>query len=222
MMRPKTYEERLQLFEPNHQKSQKSCCEKVLDKLKNAYGSTKSFAKGKPVIFGLICFGCIALLIIIIAVPVALSKKKLDEDLDEDQEDCSKNIYSDKCLYEKMIAKQSEYPTGTPWTSDNYYEWKGGIYTGGKGCAGFAFMLSDVCFGDIKAKQISCSGQFKVGDVVRILNNSHFVIITKMDSAKNKITTAEGNRNKAVFWGWPYTFQEFQNICTYILRRNPN
>ena len=54
MIFPKTYNNRLQQSEPINQKS---CCETVLDKIKNSYRSTKSFAKGKPIIFGLICFG---------------------------------------------------------------------------------------------------------------------------------------------------------------------
>ena len=216
MIFPKTYNNRLQQSEPINQKS---CCETVSDKIKNLYRSTKSFAKGKPIVFGLICFGCIAFLIIIIAVPVVLSKKKSKED----QGACSKNAYSDECLYEKMIAKQSEYPEGMPWTNSNYYAWKGGIFSGGGGCAGFAFMLSDVCFGNIKAQQLKpCPSQYKVGDVVRVDNDNHSVIIIKIDLSSNIITIAEGNYNSKIHWGRTYTGQAMGNTCNYILRRNPN
>ena len=222
-------------LEPSEPINQKSYCETVSDKIKDAYGKTKSFAKGKPIIFGLICLGCISLLIITIAVPIALSKnKKNSNPVNSPSQDpvilasyfaqdaCSNDKYSDECLYQKMIAKKSEYPEGMPWTNDNFYAWKGGIYSGGYGCAGFAFMLSDVCFGDIKATQLKpCPSQYKVGDVVRINNDTHFVIILKIDSATKIITIAEGNYNSAIHWGRTFTTQNLGNTCNYILRRNP-
>ena len=110
--------------------NKKSCCQKALDKIIDMLSSIKSFAKTKPIIFGLICFGIIAVIVVIIAVPVALSKND-----DEDSGPCSKNAYSDECLYEKMISKQNEYPEGMRWTNENFYAWKGGIFSGGYGCA---------------------------------------------------------------------------------------
>ena len=230
MLSPEIYHTRL---EPSEPINQKSCCETVSDKIKDAYENAKSFAKKKPIIFGLICLGCISLLIITIAVPIALSKNKknsnpIKESPSQDpvnlgQDACSNGIYSDACLYQKMIAKQSEYPEGMSWTNSNFYAWNGGIYSGGYGCAGFAFMLSDVCFGDIKATQLKpCPSQYKVGDVVRINNDTHFVIILKIDSSTNIITIAEGNYNSAIHWGRTFTKQNLANTCNYILRRNPN
>ena len=196
--------------------NKKSCCQKALDKIKDMLSSIKSFAKTKPIIFGLICFGIIAVIVVIIAVPVALSKN---------EGPCSKNAYSDECLYEKMISKQNEYPEGMRWTNENYYAWKGGIFSGGYGCAGFAFILSDVCFGDIKAQQIQpCPNTYKVGDVVRINNDTHFVIILKIESSTSEsiITIAEGNFNSAIHWGRKFTLQDMSDSCNYVLRRNPN
>ena len=200
--------------------NKKSCCQKALDKIKDMLSSIKSFAKTKPIIFGLICFGIIAVIVVIIAVPVALSKND-----DEDSGPCSKNAYSDECLYEKMISKQNEYPEGMRWTNENFYAWKGGIFSGGYGCAWFAFMLSDVCFGDIKAQQIQpCPNTYKVGDVVRINNDTHFVIILKIESSTSEsiITIAEGNFNSAIHWGRKFTLQGMSGSCNYVLRRNPN
>lgn len=42
--------------------------------------------------------------------------------------------------YTAMMALKDDYPEGMRWTNDNFYEWKGGIYYGGYGCAGFAFL----------------------------------------------------------------------------------
>ena len=72
-------------------------------KNKNTFKNIKVFAKEKPIIFGSICLGILVLLIIIIAVPASKSKKKKSQS--QDQGVCS-NIYSDGCLYEKMIDKQ--------------------------------------------------------------------------------------------------------------------
>ena len=188
--------------------------------------------KKRPIIFGLICFAVLAIVIIII-VSISVSKnktKKNDESKDtpgqkeeEKEKDICSNRYSDECLYQKMIAKQKDYPEGMRWTNDNYYQWKGGVYGGGFGCAGFAFMLSDVCFDDIKAKNLEpCPSTFKVGDVVRINNDTHFVIILKIDKSTNTIIIAEGNYNYSVHWGRQFTFQGMQNTCNYVLRRNPN
>ena len=189
----------------------KSCVSNTSDRI-------KSFAKEKPLMFGLICFGILALIIIIIAVPIAISNKNSDSG------PCSKNAYSDECLYEKMIAKQSEYPEGMHWNNDNCYDWKGGGgYGRGCGCAGFAFILSDVCFGDIKARQIQpCPNIYKVGDIVRINNDQHSVIILKIDSSMEQITIAEGNYGETIHWGRTFKFQSMNSVCNYILRRNPS
>ena len=142
---------------------------------------------------------------------------------EEEIEDICSNKYSDECLYEKMIAKKGQYPEGMKWTNDNRYCWKGGIYSCGNGCAGFAFMLSDACFDDLKALNMNpCPGNFKVGDVVRINKNTHSVIILKIDKSTNTITIAEGNFNSSIHWGRTFTISQLEGNCDYILRRNPN
>ena len=188
----------------------------------------KSFAKEKPLKFGLMFFGIIALTTIMITVPNILIRKpesiiSIKSLTLKAPAACDKNQYSDECLYQKMIAKKSEYPEGMSWTNNNYYAWKGGIFSGGYGCAAFSFMLSDVCFGTIKATKVEpCPSSFKVGDVVRINGDSHFVIILKIDTSKSQITIAEGNYNKSIHWGRTYTIQGLKNTCNYVLRRNPN
>ena len=199
---------------------EKSCGQKTLDKIKNAFNKVVSFAKMKPIIFSLICLCIIAVIVIVIVVPIVVTKKKKSNNEDET---CSDNNYSDKCLYERMIAKKTDYPEGMPWTNDNTYAWKGGIYNSGAGCAGFAFMLSDACFGNIQANQLEpCPTEYKVGDVVRINNDTHYIIILKIDLSTNTITIAEGNFNKSIHWGRTFTVEGLQDTCNHILRRNPN
>ena len=193
------------------------CHKRALNGIKNTFNKVIQFSKTKPIIFGLICLAVLIVLIIIIVAISSSGSKKKSKDI------CS-NRYSDECLYEKMIAKQKEYPEGMKWDNSDFYAWKGGIYSGGSGCAGFAFMLSDVCFDDIKANKMSCPNpkSLKVGDIIRVNNDSHSVIILKIDKDSNSIIIAEGNYNNSVHWGRVLTFQSMQSTCTYILRRNPN
>ena len=151
-------------------------------------------------------------MIIIIIVSVSVGKSKGI---------CS-NKYSDECLYEKMLAKKEEYYEGMKWTNDNKYCWKGSNSCG-LGCVGFAYILSDACFDDIKAQNLMpCPSTYKVGDVVRMNKNTHSVIILKIDKKTNIITIAEGNFNSSIHWGRTFTISQLQGNCDYILRRNPN
>ena len=116
-----------------------------------------------------------------------------------------------------MIALKKDYPTGTPWDNSNYYEWKGGVFTGGYGCAAFAFMLSDAAFGNRKAKQVYNFDNIQVGDILRINDDTHFVIVLSIDG--NTYTVAEGNYNKAVKWGRKISLSSIKANGTYILTR---
>jgi hypothetical protein len=98
-----------------------------------------------------------------------------------------------------MIALKSTYPDGTPWDNSVYYGWKGGIYSGGYGCAGFAFMLSDAAFGDAPAKKVYDTSNIRVGDILRINNDTHSVIVLSRNG--DTLTIAEGNYNSSVHWG---------------------
>ena len=203
----------------------------MLGKIKDTKNKVVFFAKTKPIIFGLICFSILAVIIIIIAISVSLSKSSSQDEannVSKDAKDGGKdddtidNIYSDEYLYSRMIEKKSEYPEGMGWTNSNCYSWKGGIYNSGCGCAGFAFMLSDVCFGNIKATKLTtCPTNFKVGDVVRINSDTHYVIILKIDLSTNLITVAEGNYNRSIHWGRTFTITQLKGTCNYVLRRNP-
>lgn len=116
-----------------------------------------------------------------------------------------------------IMAFQETYPEGTPFTNDNYYGWNGGIYSGGYGCAGFSFMLSDAAFGEIPARYIYDIDELRVGDIVRINNDTHSVIVT--DISGDTITVAEGNYNRSVHWG--RTFDKSTLKFTYIITRYP-
>lgn len=139
-------------------------------------------------------------------------------------------------VYERIIAWQEKIPTGTAWDDhlpygDNgylgdYYIWKGGNIDGSRplavGCVAFAFISSDAAFGNLPATKIN-RGNFKfedvrVGDILRVNNNSHSVIVLQTTSAG--VIIAEGNNSGKVFWGRSMGKQDVM-YADFILTRYP-
>lgn len=118
--------------------------------------------------------------------------------------------------YNLMIALKEKYPEGMTWTNfepygsngelGEYYRFQGGAVKGaslGVGCAAFVFILSDEAFDTLPARTLD-KGSFgyediKVGDILRVNNNSHFVIVLKVSTGG--VIVAEANYNKSVHWG---------------------
>lgn len=122
--------------------------------------------------------------------------------------------------YASMIALKSSYPEGMRWTNDNFYGWKGGVYSGGYGCAGFAFLLSDAAFGELPARKVTGFqySDVKVGDILRINNGSHSVIVLEVH--EDNVILAEGNYNSSIHWGRSLSRQEVMN-AEYLMTRYP-
>lgn len=121
-------------------------------------------------------------------------------------------------VYKDIIAMKSQYPEGTTWTNDKYYAWKGGVYFGGFGCAGFAFMLSDAAFGNLPARKHTNFSDIKVGDVLRMNNDTHSVIVLEIND--DNVIVAEGNyNNKYVHWGRKVRRSEIQKTGDYVMTR---
>lgn len=99
-------------------------------------------------------------------------------------------------VYRDIIAMEVSYPEGMKWNNNNYYEWKGGIYRGGYGCAGFAFLLSDTAFGDLSAKKYTDYTKIRVGDIIRMDDDTHSVIVLEVHP--DKVVVAEGNYNDSI------------------------
>lgn len=129
------------------------------------------------------------------------------------------NPYSAENLYNIMVSFKGSYPEGMRYTNDDFYRWNGGIYYGGYGCAGFAFMLSDACFGNTKATMLYDVNAIRVGDVVRINNDTHSVIILKIENGV--YTFAEANYNSSVHWGRQMTYERLASCFTNVMTRYP-
>lgn len=131
-------------------------------------------------------------------------------------------------VYQSLISMKSVYPEGMTWTNDNfyspYYHYKTGskypvTYTG-YGCAGFVFHLSNVAFGDLPDREHYDWDDIRVGDILRINNNSHSVIVLGVDG--DTITVAEGNYNSIIHWGRRLSRKALKGgTGTYIWTRWP-
>jgi len=122
-------------------------------------------------------------------------------------------------VYRDMMSMQASYPEGMPWTNNNFYEWNGGYYSGGYGCAGFAFMLSDAAFGYLPARVHEDFDTIKTGDILRLNNDGHSVVVIAISG--DTYTLAEGSYNNSVHWGRTMTLAEIKEIGTYVMTRYP-
>ena len=125
-------------------------------------------------------------------------------------------------LYNAMIAMKADYPEGMKWNNDDVYEWHalpGYSSVKGYGCAGFAFMLSDAAFGtEALATEVTDVSQVRVGDVVRLDNNSHSVIILSI-ADNGDVTVAEGNYNNSIHWGREIKKADLEASFNYLYTR---
>ena len=117
------------------------------------------------------------------------------------------NLYDETRIYNAIIGLKSKYPEGTPWTNANSYSWGYSVAIGmgyggynGSGCVAFAMIASDAAFGDIPAYKFEDKSKIRVGDIIRINNDTHSVIVIK-DNGGSKYTIAEGNYNSSVNYG---------------------
>lgn len=120
-------------------------------------------------------------------------------------------------VYNVIMAQKAIFPEGMRWTNDNYYAWNGGTYIGGFGCAGFTFAVSDAAFGDTKAQIHKDYSNIRVGDILRVDNDSHSVIV--LEVRENSVIVAEGNYDSAIHWGREIPKAELIDPQSYIMTR---
>ena len=108
--------------------------------------------------------------------------------------------------YEAILALASDYPEGMTWTNDTPPTYWSNIYInnvhqGGRGCHGFALVISDKVFDHNPTRQYEDYTQLRVGDVLRINNNSHTVVVLEDHLDEGYIVVTEGNYNSSIHWG---------------------
>ena len=128
-------------------------------------------------------------------------------------------------VYETLIAlkEQDGYKEETPWTDATHsYIWNGGPIdgnvTGGTGCVAFAFKLSDLAFGNLRARMYTdfAFSDVKVGDILRVNGGAHTVIVLQV--TEEGVTIAEGNYNSMVHWGRSLTKAQVEDAVSLITR----
>ena len=139
--------------------------------------------------------------------------------------------YTEEAVYSRLMAMQAEYPEGMPWTNDNSYAntylWMGGQYDGynvtytGLGCVAFGLIMSDAAFGtDLPLYQqydVSVA-TVRVGDILRLNNDTHSVVVLQVRS--DSVTIAEGNYNRSIHWGRTLSAAQVA-AADYLLTRWP-
>lgn len=133
--------------------------------------------------------------------------------------------------YKSMMGMQEQYPERTPWSNSNQYTWHGGtgenreIANIGAGCVGFAYILSDAAFGDLKARML-IKGAFtfedvRAGDILRVNDNTHSVIVLRV--FEDSVEVAEGNYHENggegfIHWGRVLPKAEVEAASSLITR----
>ena len=123
----------------------------------------------------------------------------------------------EKEVYKQIMAMKSIYKEGQSWGAKVFYEWDGGIFAGGLGCAAFVFMLSDIAFGSKPARIHENKNDIMVGDCLRVNNDSHFVIV--LQKTNTGVVVAEGNYGAKVHWGRTISWKELGKTLDYVVTR---
>ena len=136
-----------------------------------------------------------------------------------------------------MERKDMEgYTEGTPWTNDIPYSfdepysnhvvfdgWPVGWY-GGVGCFGFMMDMMEYASNyEYPIRIINGSyddlPKIRIGDGVRVNNDTHSVFVIGVDDDGHTITVAEGNFNSSVHWGRRIDLSDskagFTNLATF-------
>ncbi len=113
---------------------------------------------------------------------------------------------SDEEVRATILALKKDYPEGMHWTNDDSYVWGKDVAKSfgyskftGWGCQAFAMIASDAVYGNIPAYKYTDKSRIRVGDILRIKDDKHTVIVLSIDG--KKITVAEGNFNSSIHWG---------------------
>lgn len=146
----------------------------------------------------------------------------------ETADEANKPEITPKRIKEAIDAMKQLYPEGMHFTNDDP---KGGYILSvklkehwyrGYGCAGFSFIFSDMIFGQgyYPTSLYYDVEQIKVGDVLRINNDTHSVVVIEVN--ENGVVIAEANYNYSVHWGRTISFETLRETLTYGFTRYPN
>ena len=145
----------------------------------------------------------------------------VDESIDADWEP---PVTDESLVYQRIIAMESKYPTGTKtqWNETGEYHSKGMGITALGGCTAFAYFLSDTAFGNYwgyrKIEHFKLEN-VRPGDILRINQDTHTVIV--LEVRKESIVVAEGSNSGIVCWNREYGKDVVESANYMITRYDP-
>lgn len=123
-------------------------------------------------------------------------------------------------VYKLIVSLKNEYPQGMRWTDDDYYQ-STALCRGGHGCEGFALICSDIAFGNLPISRTHSNfDEIRVGDMIRMNNDTHTVIV--LQKKKDSVIIVEGNFNNSINWGREVKRQTLENGNFVVRTRYPN
>lgn len=124
--------------------------------------------------------------------------------------------------HDVILDMAAEYPEGKPWTNDDLY-WSNvyidGVHMGGLGCHAFGLIVSDAVFDHNPTRKYTDYKQLRVGDLLRINNDTHTVVVLENHLEEGYIVVTEGNYNSSIHWGRRISINSLVNGFAYGLTR---
>ena len=142
---------------------------------------------------------------------------------------------TEEIVYQRLIARKSDpkYAEGAPW--DNSYKYTNTVkFIGykpgnciGSGCFAFMMDMMEYCSNyeyDVEKIDASYNNlpKIRVGDGVRVNNNSHSVVVLEVAADGHTVTIVEGNNGSSVRWGRKIDLANSSAGVTYIASFWPN
>lgn len=118
-----------------------------------------------------------------------------------------------------LYGLKAQYPEGRSWTNANSYYCRA-LNTMGYGCAAYAFICSDAVFGSLPVTaRHSDFSRVRVGDILRVNNDSHSVVV--LEVRPDSVVVTEGNYNSSIHWGRVLTRQNLLSGNFVAVSRYP-
>lgn len=115
---------------------------------------------------------------------------------------------TDENIRSIIYGLKAEYPEGRKWNNDDSH-FSAPLRTTGYGCAGFGLICTDAVFGDLPVSDThSDFDRIKVGDMLRVSNDTHTVVV--LEKKADSVVVTEGNYNESIHWGREISRRELE------------
>lgn len=125
---------------------------------------------------------------------------------------------NDENIREIINGLREDYPEGSIWNLGTWYS-SDGLQFRGVGCAAFAAMCTDKVWGDNPGTRYEDFESIRVGDILRVKNNSHSVVV--LEVLPDSVIVTEGNYQGIVHWDRELTRSYLENGNFFGTTRYP-